>query len=186
MSEAATVAVFGSSRTVPGSPLYEDGVRLGRTLASAGLTVVTGGYGGVMEAVSAGAAGAGGTVIGVTAPAVFPERSGPNGHLSAEIVATTITERIHRLVDLADAAITLPGSIGTFTELVVAWNVAALAPLGGGPPLPHVAVGPLWREIVDFLAPRLDVDASLVTCVDTVDEAAAAVLAALGRPAGTP
>ncbi len=180
MREPATVAVFGSSRTGPGSPLYEEGVRLGHTLASAGLIVVTGGYGGVMEAVSAGAAAAGGTVIGVTAPAVFPERSGPNGHLSAEIVATTISERIHRLVDLADAVITLPGSIGTFTELVVAWNVASVAPLSGQPLLPHIAVGPLWREVLDFLAPRLEADVSLVTCVDTVEEAASAVFAALG------
>jgi len=174
-----TVAVFGSSRPRPGDPAYADGVRLGGLLAGVGLEVVTGGYGGVMEAVSAGAAAAGGTVVGVTAPAVFPDREGPNGHITTEIVAATISERIHRLVDLADAVVTLPGSIGTFTELVVAWNVATVAPLSGRVPPTHVAVGPVWREVLAYLAPRVDGDLSLVTCVDTVDEAAAIVAAAV-------
>ncbi len=169
---AATVAVFGSSRPVPGDPAFADGVRLGELLAGAGLVVATGGYGGVMEAVSAGAAAAGGTVIGVTAPAVFPDRVAANGHLTREIVAGTISERIHRLIDLADATITLPGSLGTFTELVVAWNAAALAPLTGGTPRTHVAVGSDWPVVIAFLAERLDVDPSLITCVATVEEAA--------------
>lgn len=168
---AATVAVFGSSRPLPGDPAYAEGVRLGALLAGAGLAVATGGYGGVMEAVSAGAASAGGTVIGVTAPAVFPDRVAANGHLTREIVAGTISERIHRLVDLADATITLPGSMGTFTELVVAWNAAAVAPLNGGKPRAHVAVGSDWPVVIAFLAERLDVDPSLVTCVATVEEA---------------
>ena len=49
------VAVFGASVSLPGDQLYEQGVRCGRLLAEAGFGVATGGYAGVMEAVSLGA-----------------------------------------------------------------------------------------------------------------------------------
>ncbi len=80
-----------------------------------------------MEAASAGAARAGGTVVGVTAPQVFPERSSPNAHLTEEVPAPTIPLRIATLLDGVDAAIVLPGSIGTLAELVVSWNVRFVA-----------------------------------------------------------
>ena len=166
------VAVVGASQTQPGELDYQDGIRLGRRLAAAGWTVATGGYGGLMEAVSTGAADVGGRVIGVTAPAVFPARSGANQHVTDERRAATITERIHELLTAADAVIALPGSLGTFTELIVAWNVAFVAPFSGSDPKPIVAVGPTWGELVPMLARRLATSGDLVRCVDTVDEAA--------------
>jgi uncharacterized protein (TIGR00725 family) len=60
------VAVFGGSAPQPGQPAYLEAQYLGEMLAKAGHEVVTGGYLGVMEAVSRGAAEAGGNVIGVT------------------------------------------------------------------------------------------------------------------------
>ncbi|HEX5630970.1 MAG TPA: DNA-binding protein, partial [Acidimicrobiia bacterium] len=72
------VAVFGSARSIEGDGDYEAGVRCGELLAAAGFAVSTGGYAGLMEAVSRGARSRGGTVIGVTAPAVFPDRPGAN------------------------------------------------------------------------------------------------------------
>jgi len=50
------VAVYGSAAPKPGTPLYQNALELGRLLAQAGHTVMTGGYGGTMEAVSRGAA----------------------------------------------------------------------------------------------------------------------------------
>ena len=66
MTDAGTVTVFGSSRATPVDPVYRDARRLGRLLAVAGYAVRSGGYSGVMEAVSRGAAEAGGQAIGVT------------------------------------------------------------------------------------------------------------------------
>ncbi len=63
------IAVYGSARPAAGEALYEDARRLGALLAQQGHTVMTGGYCGMMEAVSRGAAEAGGSTIGVTAPA---------------------------------------------------------------------------------------------------------------------
>ena len=60
------ISVFGGSKTPAGSPDYQEALALGRGLAQAGHTVLTGGYRGTMEAVSRGAAEAGGQAIGVT------------------------------------------------------------------------------------------------------------------------
>ncbi len=142
--------------------------------------MVTGGYAGVMEAVSSGAARAGGKVVGVTAPAVFPERSSPNSHLTDEVPAPTIPLRIATLLDGADAAIVLPGSIGTLAELVVSWNVRFVARHGVSPDLVVVAVGTDWGELVPILANRLAIPLELVELVETIGEAGALVVQRLG------
>ena len=164
------VAVFGSSTAEPGDPDYEDARRLGRLLAESGFGVATGGYAGLMEAVSAGTGEAGGHVIGVTVPTVFPDRLGANPFVGEERRAESLVERIHQLTDLAEAAIALPGSIGTFTELMMAWNLAFVAPFSGGRPKPVIAVGELWSELVSLLRNKLESD-GLVLCVPTIDQA---------------
>lgn len=174
------VVVFGSSRIIPTDPEWAEAVELGRLLASAGATVATGGYGGSMEAVSAGAASAGGKVIGVTAPRVFPNRKGANPHVGEEHTAETISERIHRLVQLADATVALPGSIGTVAEFMVAWNDAFVRPMSGHTPRPLVAVGPGWQRLVDLLVDDFDADPGFVTCVGTAAEAVDSVRKTLG------
>ena len=152
--EAASpvIAVFGSSAGRPGEPGYEEARSCGRLLAEAGYAVATGGYAGTMEACSRGAAAAGGRVIGVTAPGAFPGRSGANAWVGEEWPAATITERIHHILSISAACITLDGSIGTLTELLVAWNIAFIAGLAGAPAKPVIAVGPSWAALVPELA----------------------------------
>ena len=65
-NEIKRVTVFGGSKPHAGSQAYAQAQRLGELLALAGCTVLTGGYIGAMEAVSRGAAEAGGHVIGIT------------------------------------------------------------------------------------------------------------------------
>src|SRR5258708_16993147 len=60
------VSVFGGSQPKNGSAAYAEAQELGKLLAERGHVVLTGGYIGTMEAVSRGAAEAGGHVIGVT------------------------------------------------------------------------------------------------------------------------
>ena len=52
MRDDGAVAVFGSSQTEPGSTEWDEAFRAGTLLADAGFAVITGGYGGSMEAVS--------------------------------------------------------------------------------------------------------------------------------------
>ncbi len=182
-----TVAVFGASSASPGDAQYEQAVRLGRLLARAGMVVANGGYGGTMEAVSAGARQEGGEVVGVLAPSVFPGRSGPNGHLTSSVSASSIGERIQMLVNMADAAVTLPGSIGTLAEFLVAWNTAFVAGFSAARPIPLITVGQEWRMLADTLADRFGADTSYITFADTVEEAAEAIRLAIpgaGGPSG--
>ena len=169
------VAVFGASSPRPGDASYDVGVRCGRLLAEAGYAVATGGYAGLMEAVSLGARQVGGRVIGVTVPDVFPDRPGGNQHLTEETRAATLLERIHEMVEVSVASIALPGSLGTATELLVAWNLAYVSRFTNASPKPVIAVGDQWRHLIPLLTEDLETDGSLVTLVDTVDEAVAAI-----------
>ncbi len=173
------VAVFGSSWVTPDSEGWRQAERCGALIAAAGCAVATGGYGGAMEAVSKGAAEAGGHVIGVTAPPIFPNRAGANRWVSEERPARTLTSRLDALISGTSAVIALPGSIGTLTELMVAWNIAFIDRLGGVDPAPVVAVGAEWATMVARLADDLIADRTMVACVSTVDEAVAHVLVSL-------
>lgn len=177
------IAVFGSSTTVPGSDDWIAAEGVGRAIAERGWTVMTGGYGGTMEAVSAGAAGAGGRVIGVTAPAVFPERSGANSHVGEELAERSISHRIAHLVESSDGVIALPGSIGTFAELVVAWNAAFVAPFRGDPPIPVVAVGARWNTIIELIQTQLPTGSGFVHLADTAEMAVSLLDAMINKNA---
>ncbi len=167
------VAVFGSSSVQPAEPIYVEAMSLGAALAAQGHVVLTGGYHGLMEAVSRGASDAGGHVVGITSPRLFPQRTGPNGWVAEAIVADTLAGRIAELVDRADLAVALPGSLGTFAELVTALNGAHLDGLRGATPMPLLAIGEQWAEWLDSMAEAFGFDGSLVSRVGTVDEAIA-------------
>ena len=82
---AKRISVFGGSNPKPGSEAYQDAYELGTLLGQAGLTVLTGGYMGTMEATSRGANEAGGHVIGVTCDEIETFRPvGPNPWITEE------------------------------------------------------------------------------------------------------
>jgi uncharacterized protein (TIGR00725 family) len=166
-----TIAVFGTSQSRPGDPHFQEAILCGELLALGGFTVATGGYAGAMEAVSQGARQAGGHVIGITAPNVFPGRSGANQHVVEERKAVSLVDRIGRLIKDTDGAIALWGSLGTATELLAAWNVAFVAPFSGGIRKPVVAVGEPWKTLIPRLEESLGTDAGIVTITDNVTDA---------------
>src|SRR5437868_4449667 len=73
------VTVFGSARYVPGDPEYELARGVGRTLALAGFTVMTGGGPGIMEAANRGAQEVGGLSVGCNIR--LPAEEVPNVYL---------------------------------------------------------------------------------------------------------
>src|SRR2546430_10748460 len=122
-----SVTVFGGSRVEPDSDEYLAAQQLGRALAERGFSVVTGGYNGVMEAVSRGAKEAGGHVIGGTVDVIARnfERV-PNAFLDQEVRTPALLERIDKLVELGAAYVVLPGGAGTPAELGIALNLRLL------------------------------------------------------------
>src|SRR3979490_1010825 len=128
------ITVFGGSRVEPDSDEYLAAQQLGRALAERGFSVVTGGYNGVMEAVSRGAKEAGGHVIGVTGAVIARnfERV-PNSFLDQEVRTAALLERIDKLVELGAAYVILPGGAGTLAEPGIVWNPAPLGARAANP-----------------------------------------------------
>jgi len=117
------ITVFGGAGPKPDTPAYLDAYHLGMMLGQAGYTVLTGGYIGTMEAVSKGANEAGAHVIGVTCEAI--EKWRPikvNPWVHEEIKCQTLQERLFVLITQCDAAIALPGGVGTLAEIAILWN----------------------------------------------------------------
>ena len=174
--------MFGSSRTEPGSTEWEEAERAGARIAGEGLAVITGGYGGTMEAVSRGAAEAGGHVIGVTAPILFPDRSEPNPFVHQVIEASSLANRIDIMMQSSTATLALPGSIGTAAELLISWNTNHLLRQGGATPRVSVAVGPGWRALARALVDQAGAFEDDLLWADTVDEGVDWILTARTSP----
>jgi uncharacterized protein (TIGR00725 family) len=170
LSGQNAVAVFGSSQTDPGTKEWGDAENVGVALAGAGLAVITGGYGGTMEAVSKGASESDGHVIGVTAPPLFPGRHEANPYVEELIEAEGLANRIGIMMDRAAGTMALPGSIGTATELLIAWNVNHIARRNGGIRVPTVAIGEGWGAVAGALVSAIDAFPGDVHLVDTSDE----------------
>ncbi|HEX5422105.1 MAG TPA: LOG family protein [Candidatus Acidoferrales bacterium] len=139
---ARTITVFGSSRPRPGDPYYEEARQLGGALASAGFAVCSGGYGGVMEAVSRGAKEAGGKTLAVTAK-FFRSRANP--WVDEEISVETWQERLFELIRRGHGYVTCRGGTGTLVELAVVWEMINKGVMKRKP---VVALGSFWGPVV--------------------------------------
>jgi len=175
---APRIAVYGSSLVSERDPGYRLAYDLGAELARQGATVVTGGYGGVMEAASRGAAEAGGHVVGVTVE--LENNRGPGNRWVAERVHTAdLLDRLRHLVIEPAARIALEPSPGTLTEVFLAVTLMHYEIIRVGS---LVLLGPQW---LDFLDANRDVMRSALPCIAsarTVNEAVRIALIASKLP----
>jgi uncharacterized protein (TIGR00730 family) len=137
------IAVFGSSRPRFGDAHYAQAHTLGTVLAGMGFVVCTGGYAGIMEAVSRGAKEAGGRTIGVTAKS-FSSRA--NEWIDEEIRVKTWQERLFELVKRGRGYVACRGGTGTLAELAVVWEMLNKGILRERP---IVAMGGFWRPVIE-------------------------------------
>jgi len=141
------ISVFGGASPEAGTKAYQQAYQLGQLLGSAGMTVLTGGYKGTMEAVSRGASEAGAHVIGVTSEAIEAYRpTQPNTWVNEEWRFAGFEERLNTLVEACDAAFALPGGIGTLLEICLTWNQLVINSI---PPKPLILIGDEWRKVLD-------------------------------------
>lgn len=139
------VTVFGGSSPKPGEFAYEQAKQLGTMLARKGYDVITGGYIGTMEAVSRGAALAGGHVIGITCDQIESWRPvAPNSWVQEEIRFPTLAQRMLALIRECDVAAALPGGPGTLAEISLMWNLLLIESL---PPRPLILIGAQWKTL---------------------------------------
>jgi uncharacterized protein (TIGR00725 family) len=141
------ITVFGGSSPKPGSPAYQQAYTLGKSLALAGHSVLTGGYIGTMEAVSRGVAEAGGHVIGVTCSEIESWRTvKANAWVHEERRFISLEERLHELINSCDAAMALPGGPGTLAEIALTWNLMIINAI---PEKPLILIGEEWRSVLN-------------------------------------
>jgi uncharacterized protein (TIGR00725 family) len=113
------IAVIGNGSCEKGSEAWALAEEVGRRLAEAGVTVVCGGRGGVMEAAARGAARAGGEAIGIV-PGLSIEEANPH---CTHVVASAIGyARNLAVVASGEAVIAIGGEWGTLSEIGHARN----------------------------------------------------------------
>lgn len=164
-----TITVFGSAKPLPGDKEYINAYKLGRILGEIQYTVCTGGYQGIMDAVSKGAKDMGSKTVGVILEKYF---SKPSVHLSETIVCKTLFERIETLLNRGDGFIILEGGTGTFLELAAVWEYINK---GLCEKKPVACLGDMWRRIVfemDIRMEKEDRETGVIKCFDTIEECA--------------
>jgi len=179
MTPPRRVAVFCGARAGLGPQWVAQAHAVGEGLARRGWGLVYGGGKvGLMGAVAQGALVAGGEVIGVIPERLRTRELAHEGVTRLEVVAD-MAERKTRMIELADAFITLPGGLGTLDEL---FEVLTLAQIGyHRKPIALFNPSGYWdallaacRVMVEhgFLKPE---DAALLRCADTIEATLEAV-----------
>jgi uncharacterized protein (TIGR00730 family) len=141
------VTIFGSARTLPDDPYYQKAVETARLLAQAGITVITGGGPGIMEAANKGAAEAGGLSIGCNIE--LPFEQGSNTYLSRSLNFKFFFVRKTMFVKYATAFIVFPGGYGTLDELFEALTLIQTGKVKHFPVI--LFGGDYWSGLVDWL-----------------------------------
>jgi uncharacterized protein (TIGR00730 family) len=141
------VTIFGSARTQPSDPHYQQAVETARLLARAGIPVLTGGGPGIMEAANRGAKEGGGLSIGCNIE--LPFEQGSNAYLSRSLNFKFFFVRKTMFVKYATAFIVFPGGYGTLDEL---FEALTLIQTGKVKHFPVILFGSAyWGGMVDWL-----------------------------------
>lgn len=119
MAEIKTICVFCGSSPGRDGRFIDDAKAFGTLLGKEKIHLVFGGGGvGLMGTVARAARGAGSDVTGII-PRFLINRERPEAaHSTNTIVTEDMHERKHKMFEMADAFVALPGGIGTLEELI--------------------------------------------------------------------
>ncbi len=162
-----TITVFGSSQPAESDEQYKLAYELGVLLANNKFDVCTGGFFGIMEAVSKGTVENGGEAIGITV-----NNWGPDGnkYLTKEIKCSSLFERISKLIETGDGFVILQGGTGTLLELAAVWELSNKGIMDNKPVACHSS---MWQAIISIMniqMKREGRDSELVKAFDNVEE----------------
>ena len=149
--EGPAVTVFGSARFSETHSYYILSRQIGKELAQAGFTVITGGGPGIMEAANRGAKDGGGISIGCNI--ALPREQKPNPYLDRVVEFDHFFVRKVMLVKYSCAFVVLPGGFGTLDEV---FETAVLMQTDKIQEFPIILMGrPYWDQMQDFLRQTL-------------------------------
>ncbi|MBI4829203.1 MAG: TIGR00730 family Rossman fold protein [Nitrospinae bacterium] len=173
---APSVTVFGSAQTAQNDPYYQMAYDLGGRLGREGISIITGGGPGIMEAANRGAFEAGGKSVGVAIS--LPTEQPTNRYMTKSMLLRHFFVRKVMLVKYSYAFALFPGGFGTLDEL---FEALTLIRTRRAAPFPLVMIGSeYWGGLVDWMRGNLlrrgyirEGDLNVVRLADSVDEAAA-------------
>ncbi|NUQ20564.1 MAG: TIGR00730 family Rossman fold protein [Gemmatimonadaceae bacterium] len=175
------VSVFGSARTHPDDPQYQQAMDVSRLLAEAGFSIITGAGPGIMEAANKGAKAGGGKSIGCNIE--LPFEQGANPYVDTLVNFRYFFVRKTMFIKYSVAFIIFPGGFGTLDEM---FEALTLIQTGKIYQFPVILFGRhYWAGLVRWLQTRVlgerkisagDLDLMLLT--DDPAEAAQAVITA--------
>lgn len=172
------VSVYGSARLDHDNRYYQEGLQVGKLLASQGLAVITGGGPGIMEAVNRGAFPEQGCSVGLNISLLENESS--NSYQDVSVTFRYFFVRKFMFVKHAVGFVILPGGYGTLDELFEALTLVQTKKVN---PFPIVLIGKsYWQGLLAWMqgtmlgAGCIDADdLSLLQIVDTAEEAVAII-----------
>jgi uncharacterized protein (TIGR00730 family) len=147
--------VFGSARTPPTEPAYQEAVKLGKAFADAGWLVVTGAASGIMEAGHQGAGREASMGLNIILP--FEQSANPIilGDPKLVHMKYFFTRKL-MFVKECDAVVCLPGGFGTLDE---AMEVITLLQTGKRDMVPVVLLDPpggkYWPSLIEWVQGHL-------------------------------
>jgi uncharacterized protein (TIGR00730 family) len=168
------VSVFGSARTRPDDPMYDNARLIAEKLCAAGYAVITGGGPGAMEAANRGASECGGVSVGLGIE--LPHEQGMNEWVDLGVNFRYFFVRKTMFVKYAQGFIVLPGGFGTMDEL---FEALTLTQTGKVTSFPIVLFGTeYWGGLIDWLRDSMladgkvsESDIDMLHLTDDVDEA---------------
>jgi uncharacterized protein (TIGR00730 family) len=146
------VSIFGSARSKPDSWEYRESRRLAQRLAAEGITVVTGGGPGVMEAGNLGASEEPGKSVGLNIE--LPHEQLANPYLDIDLDFRYFFTRKFLLIRYAIGFAILPGGFGTVDEL---FELLTLVQTGKLDRRPILLVGhAFWQGLYEWLMDEVE------------------------------
>jgi uncharacterized protein (TIGR00730 family) len=141
------VTIFGSARVARTDPEYAAAEKLAAMFAKRGITVITGGGPGVMEAANKGAAEAGGVSVGLGIE--LPHEQSLNEYVNLPLNFRYFFVRKTMFVKYAQGFVIFPGGYGTLDEL---FESLTLVQTGKIDHFPVILYGTeYWKPLVDWL-----------------------------------
>ncbi|MFI5222155.1 MAG: TIGR00730 family Rossman fold protein [Bacteroidia bacterium] len=166
------VTVFGSARFSEDHPYYIKAMEVGKAIADLGLTTLTGGGPGIMEAANRGAFEAGGRSIGCNI--VLPHEQKENPYVQKSVEFRYFFVRKTLLIKYSYGFVCMPGGMGTMDEMFEALTLIQTGKIKG---FPVVLIGKdYWKNLITLLDDMVmngtisapDLELLLVT--DSIDE----------------
>ena len=168
------VSVFGSARTKPDDPVYQDCVRLGELLTDGGYGVLTGGGPGIMEAANRGAWNKNGDSVGLNIK--LPMEQHPNTYQTEALDFRYFFVRKVCFLKYAVGIVAYPGGFGTIDEFSEALTLIQTSKVRT---VPLVVVGKeYWSPLFDWFRTTMirnrminEEDLELFYVADNADDA---------------